>query len=144
MLAGNGDLLPVSAFPVDGTWPTGTSQWEKRNIAQDIPVWDAALCIQCNKCTLVCPHAAIRAKVYPPDLRAGAPATFKAVEFKSREYGQGLSYTIQVAPEDCTGCSLVRAGLPGQGQGAIRDTRRSTCRRRRRSASPNARTTRSS
>jgi len=108
MLAGHGDLLPVSAFPVDGTWPVATSQWEKRSIAQDIPVWDEAICIQCNKCTLVCPHAAIRAKLYPPDAGDGAPATFKGVPFKAREheYGQGMTYTIQVAPEDCTGCTL--------------------------------------
>ncbi|HUU33146.1 MAG TPA: 4Fe-4S dicluster domain-containing protein, partial [Vicinamibacterales bacterium] len=108
MLAGHGDLLPVSAFPVDGTWPVGTSQWEKRSIAQDIPVWDENICIQCNKCTLVCPHAAIRVKVYPPAQRDAAPATFKASTFKAREgeYGQGMAYTIQVAPEDCTGCSL--------------------------------------
>ena len=106
MLAGQGDLLPVSAFPVDGTWPTGTSQWEKRGLAQDIPVWDAGLCIQCNKCALVCPHAALRAKIYPPAAAAGAPPALKAVEFKTREYGHGMSYTIQVAPEDCTGCSL--------------------------------------
>jgi pyruvate-ferredoxin/flavodoxin oxidoreductase len=106
MLAGHGDLLPVSAFPVDGTWPTATSQWEKRNIAINIPVWDEALCIQCNKCAFVCPHAAIRAKVYPPELLGARPGTFKAIEFRSREYGQGMSYTVQVAPEDCTGCSL--------------------------------------
>jgi pyruvate-ferredoxin/flavodoxin oxidoreductase len=73
MLEGKGDLLPVSAFPVDGTWPLGTAKWEKRNIAQDIPVWDEALCIQCNKCALVCPHAAIRAKVYPADAFQDAP-----------------------------------------------------------------------
>ena len=106
MLAGYGDLLPVSAFPVDGTWPTGTSQWEKRNIALAIPVWDDALCIQCNKCAFVCPHAAIRTKVYPTDLLAAAPVTFKSTAFKTREYGQGMTYTVQVAPEDCTGCSL--------------------------------------
>ena len=108
MLAGHGDLLPVSAFPADGTWPVASSQWEKRSIAQDIPVWDESICIQCNKCTLVCPHAAIRVKVYPPAGRDGAPATFKAMTFKAREgeYGQGLAYTIQVAPEDCTGCTL--------------------------------------
>src|SRR5437867_4216306 len=67
MIAGKGDLLPVSAFPVDGTWPSGTSQWEKRGIAAEIPQWDTAVCIQCNKCAMVCPHAAIRAKVYPPE-----------------------------------------------------------------------------
>ena len=78
MLANKGDLLPVSAFPVDGTWPTATAQWEKRNIALDIPVWDAAICIQCNKCAMVCPHAAIRAKVYesgPPEGRARPPSS---------------------------------------------------------------------
>ena len=105
MLANKGDLLPVSAFPVDGTWPLGTTKWEKRNIAAEIPVWDAAICIQCNKCALVCPHAAIRAKVYPSDALAGAPATFKAVDFKGNEF-KGMKYTIQVAPEDCTGCNL--------------------------------------
>jgi pyruvate-ferredoxin/flavodoxin oxidoreductase len=107
MIRGQGDLLPVSAFPVDGTWPTATSQWEKRGIAPDIPVWDADLCIQCNKCALVCPHAAIRAKVYPHEALGGAvPGTFKHVPFKGREYGERARYTIQVAPEDCTGCSL--------------------------------------
>ncbi len=105
MLANKGDLLPVSAFPVDGTWPLGTAKWEKRNIAAEIPVWDEAICIQCNKCALVCPHAAIRAKVYPADTLAGAPATFKAMDFKSNEF-KGMKYTIQVAPEDCTGCNL--------------------------------------
>jgi pyruvate-ferredoxin/flavodoxin oxidoreductase len=104
MLANKGDLLPVSAFPVDGTWPTGTAQWERRNIAAEIPVWDAGLCIQCNKCALVCPHAAIRVKVYPPEARAGAPDTFKHVPFKGTDL-RG-DYTVQVAPEDCTGCSL--------------------------------------
>jgi pyruvate-ferredoxin/flavodoxin oxidoreductase len=106
MMANKGDLLPVSAFPVDGTWPMATTQWEKRNIALEIPTWDAKICIQCNKCALVCPHAAIRAKVYPSDVLAGAPATFKAVDFKGKEYGDGAKYTIQVAPEDCTGCTL--------------------------------------
>ncbi len=105
MMAGKGDLLPVSAFPVDGTWPSATTQWEKRNIALEIPVWDPAICIQCNKCALVCPHAAIRAKVYPPEHLAGAPPTFKSVDFKAPEY-KGWKYTIQVAPEDCTGCKL--------------------------------------
>ncbi len=105
MMAGKGDLLPVSAFPPDGTWPTGTTQWEKRNIAIDIPVWDSELCIQCNKCVLVCPHAAIRAKVYDPVRLEGAPEAFKSVEYKARDF-EGASYTIQVPPEDCTGCTL--------------------------------------
>ena len=105
MMSGKGDLLPVSAFPVDGTWPVATTQWEKRNIALEVPVWDAALCIQCNKCAMVCPHAAIRAKVYDPALLAGAPATFKSIDYKAADF-KGTKYTIQVAPEDCTGCTL--------------------------------------
>jgi len=105
MASGKGDLLPVSAFPVDGTWPTATTRWEKRNIALEIPVWDTTICIQCNKCAMVCPHAAIRAKVYPPETLAGAPATFKSTDFKAADY-KGWKYTIQVAPEDCTGCRL--------------------------------------
>ena len=105
MLANKGDLLPVSAFPVDGTWPTGTSRWEKRAIALEIPAWDADLCIQCNKCALVCPHAAIRAKYYPSDLLGAAPGKFKSADFRSTGM-PGMKYTIQVAPEDCTGCNL--------------------------------------
>jgi pyruvate-ferredoxin/flavodoxin oxidoreductase len=105
MLEGKGDLLPVSAFPPDGTWPTGTTQWEKRNIAIDIPVWDEGLCIQCNKCALVCPHAAIRAKVYEPAALKGAPETFKAVDYKAKDFPDS-KYTIQIAPEDCTGCEI--------------------------------------
>ena len=113
MLSNQGDLLPVSAFPIDGTWPTGTAQWEKRNIAQEIPVWDASICIQCNKCALVCPHAAIRAKVFPPEQAAGAPATFKHVPFKGNDF-KGLEYALQVAPEDCTGCALCVAMCPAK------------------------------
>jgi pyruvate-ferredoxin/flavodoxin oxidoreductase len=105
ILAGKGDLLPVSAFPVDGTWPTATAKWEKRNIALEIPVWDAKICIQCNQCALVCPHAAIRAKVYDESALAGAPETFKSTLFKGNEH-KGKHFTIQVAPEDCTGCNL--------------------------------------
>jgi len=105
MLEGKGDLLPVSAFPLDGTWPSATTRWEKRNIAIDIPVWDDELCIQCNKCALVCPHAAIRAKVYDPSALGGAPETFKAVDYRAKDF-PGFKYTIQVAPEDCTGCTL--------------------------------------
>jgi pyruvate-ferredoxin/flavodoxin oxidoreductase len=105
LLADEGDLMPVSAMPADGCWPTGTSRFEKRNIALDIPTWDSALCIQCNKCVLVCPHAAIRAKFVAPEALAGAPAEFKSAAFRSAEH-PGMRYTLQVAPEDCTGCSL--------------------------------------
>jgi pyruvate-ferredoxin/flavodoxin oxidoreductase len=105
MLGGKGDLLPVSAFPIDGVWPTGTTQWEKRNIAEEIPVWEMDICIQCNKCSNVCPHAAIRPKVYATACLTGAPPSFKSTEFKAREY-PGMLYTLQVAPEDCTGCQL--------------------------------------
>ena len=120
MMANKGDLLPVSAFPIDGTWPTGTTKWEKRNIALDIPVWDEVLCIQCNKCAMVCPHAAIRAKVYPSDTLGGSPETFKSIDFKGNEFnpstssGLRMKYTIQVAPEDCTGCTLCVAVCPAK------------------------------
>jgi pyruvate-ferredoxin/flavodoxin oxidoreductase len=100
---GQGDELPVSAMPVDGTFPTATAQWEKRNIAQEIPVWDEKICIQCGKCALVCPHAAIRIKVYDPKLLGDAPPTFKSTDYKGQEF-KGMKYTVQVAPEDCTGC----------------------------------------
>jgi pyruvate-ferredoxin/flavodoxin oxidoreductase len=105
MLAGKGDALPVSAFPVDGTWPMGTSKWEKRAIAESIPVWDEKICIQCNKCAMVCPHAAIRVKVYDPAPLEHRPLTFKAMPYKGTEW-KGSQYTVQVAPEDCTGCTL--------------------------------------
>jgi len=113
MLAGNGDLLPVSAFTPDGTWPTGTAKWEKRNIAQEIPVWEEELCIQCNKCAFVCPHAAIRAKVYDPEALVGSPETFKSLDYTAPDF-KGAKYTIQVAPEDCTGCNLCVAVCPGK------------------------------
>ncbi len=105
MMAGKGDLLPVSAFPVDGTWPVGTAKWEKRNLALEIPVWDTKVCIQCNQCALVCPHSAIRAKVYEESALAASPATFKSTAYRAPEY-KGKMFTIQVAPEDCTGCNL--------------------------------------
>ena len=105
ILEGKGDLLPVSAFPVDGTWPLGTSRWEKRNLAAEIPAWDPKLCIQCNKCAMVCPHATIRAKVYPESALQGAPEGFQSSTWKAGEL-KGERYTIQVAPEDCTGCGL--------------------------------------
>ncbi|MEK7467391.1 MAG: pyruvate:ferredoxin (flavodoxin) oxidoreductase [Planctomycetota bacterium] len=105
LMQGRGDQLPVSAFPPDGTWPTGTARWEKRNVAQEIPVWDPAICLQCNKCVFVCPHAAIRAKVVEPAALKGAPVTMKSVPYKQTEYA-GREYVLQVAPEDCTGCVL--------------------------------------
>ncbi len=105
ILAGEGDALPVSALPADGTYPSGTTQWEKRNIALEIPVWDTEICIQCGKCVVVCPHAVIRAKVYEPALLANAPPTFKSAPARWREF-KDLVYSLQVAPEDCTGCSL--------------------------------------
>jgi pyruvate-ferredoxin/flavodoxin oxidoreductase len=114
MLAGKGDLLPVGVFPVDGTWPTATSQWEKRDLADNIPVWESKLCIQCNKCAFVCPHAAIRAKVYEStQLNGQAPASFKSTDYKGADL-KGLKYTIQVAPEDCTGCNLCVAVCPAK------------------------------
>ncbi|HLY23094.1 MAG TPA: pyruvate:ferredoxin (flavodoxin) oxidoreductase [bacterium] len=111
MLSQNGDLLPVSAFPPDGAWPVGTAKWEKRNLAQDIPVWDPAICIQCNKCVFVCPHAVIRAAVYEPRHLDGAPASFKATGYRGLDF-KNHQYTLQVAPEDCTGCGLCAAVCP--------------------------------
>jgi pyruvate-ferredoxin/flavodoxin oxidoreductase len=105
IIEGNGDDLPVSAMPIDGTFPTATTQWERRNIALEIPEWDQELCIQCGKCVLVCPHAVIRAKVYDEKHLAGAPPTFKAVPARWKDM-KDRKYTLQVAPEDCTGCTL--------------------------------------
>jgi pyruvate-ferredoxin/flavodoxin oxidoreductase len=105
LTAGLGDELPVSAFPCDGTFPTATAQYEKRNLAIEIPVWDEAICIQCMKCAAICPHATIRGKVYEPKTLESAPTTFKAVDARAPEW-KGLKFTLQIAPEDCTGCSL--------------------------------------
>jgi pyruvate-ferredoxin/flavodoxin oxidoreductase len=105
MLAGLGDALPVSAFPPDGTWPTGTTQWEKRNIAEEVPIWKPDLCTQCNHCVAACPHSAIRAKVVQPDAMENAPAALQSLDVKSRDM-RGQKYVLQVAPEDCTGCNL--------------------------------------
>jgi pyruvate-ferredoxin/flavodoxin oxidoreductase len=107
-----GDNIPVSAFPVDGTFPLGTTQWEKRNLALEIPVWESDLCIQCGKCVFVCPHAVIRHKVYDEKLLAGAPQSFKHMPSKFKEFSQGMAYTVQVAPEDCTGCTLCVDACP--------------------------------
>ncbi len=111
MIALRGDDLPVSKLPVDGTYPTGTTRYEKRNIALEVPVWEQDICIQCNKCAFVCPHAVIRPKVYPAEALAGAPATFKSVEARYKEL-PGQKYTLQVAPEDCTGCALCVEACP--------------------------------
>jgi pyruvate-ferredoxin/flavodoxin oxidoreductase len=105
IIAGCGDEVPVSAMPVDGTFPTATARWEKRAIALEIPIWDKEICIQCNKCALVCPHAAIRVKVYEEKALANAPATFEFMDARDREW-KGMKYTVQVAPEDCTGCGI--------------------------------------
>ncbi|MFQ5693041.1 MAG: pyruvate:ferredoxin (flavodoxin) oxidoreductase, partial [Nitrospinota bacterium] len=105
ILAGRGDALPVSAFPADGTYPSGTSKWEKRNLAHEIPVWDPDVCIECGKCTLVCPHGVIRIKVFDPERLKDAPAAFLSKDARDKEW-RGLKYTIQVAPEDCTGCAI--------------------------------------
>ena len=105
LLANEGDLMPVSAIPLDGCWPTGTARVEKRNIALEVPAWDPAVCIQCNKCVMVCPHAAIRAKFVAPEALAGAPEGFASTAFRSSDF-PGQRYTLQVAPEDCTGCSI--------------------------------------
>lgn len=105
MLLRQGDALPVSALPADGTYPTGTSRWEKRNIAQTIPVWDPEVCVQCGKCVMACPHGVIRGKVYEPGLLAEAPAGFKSTDARERDWA-GLKYSLQVAAEDCTGCGI--------------------------------------
>ncbi len=116
ILAGMGDELPVSAFPIDGTFPTGTTQFEKRGIADFIPVWDDAdLCTQCNKCVVICPHAAIRAKVLMNEELAGAPSSLKTVSAKGRPFSsETQSYILQVSPEDCTGCELCVAVCPAE------------------------------
>jgi pyruvate-ferredoxin/flavodoxin oxidoreductase len=105
ILDGKGDALPVSAFPPDGTWPTGTARWEKRSIAREIPQWDPGVCIQCNKCAMVCPHAAVRVKAYPEDTLQGAPAAFRRTPYRDK-HRPAHAYSVQVAPDDCTGCTL--------------------------------------
>ncbi|HET9291391.1 MAG TPA: pyruvate:ferredoxin (flavodoxin) oxidoreductase, partial [Actinomycetes bacterium] len=105
MMEGNGDLLPVSALPVDGAFPTGTARWEKRSLAAEIPIWDPSICIDCGKCAIVCPHSTIRMKVFGPKALEGAPEGFEAKDFRSRDL-PGHKLTIQVAPDDCTGCGV--------------------------------------
>jgi pyruvate-ferredoxin/flavodoxin oxidoreductase len=117
MIAGEGDLLPVSSLPPDGTWPTGTTQYEKRNIAVHIPVWEPQVCIQCGQCSFVCPHATIRIKAYDPQQLAQAPHTFKSVAAIGKALA-GLRFTVQVAPEDCTGCGQCVDICPAHGRDA--------------------------
>ncbi|MBI3243895.1 MAG: pyruvate:ferredoxin (flavodoxin) oxidoreductase [Chloroflexi bacterium] len=119
MIAGLGDDLPVSALPVDGTYPTGTAQWEKRNIALEIPVWDPNVCIQCGKCVLVCPHAVIREKVYQAHYLEGEPETFKSTAARWKEFAE-WKYTLQVSPEDCTGCALCVEACPAKNKSETR------------------------
>jgi pyruvate-ferredoxin/flavodoxin oxidoreductase len=119
MIAGQGDRLPVSALPVDGTFPTGTARWEKRSIAHEIPIWDPEICIDCAKCALVCPHAAIRMKVYEPAAAAGAPEGLKHKEWRDREH-PGMWMTIQVAPDDCTGCGVCVDVCPAKSKEVVK------------------------
>ncbi|TVP78615.1 MAG: pyruvate:ferredoxin (flavodoxin) oxidoreductase [Puniceicoccaceae bacterium] len=120
MLQNKGDALPVSVFGPDGVWAVGTSQWEKRNIAQEIPIWDPGVCIQCNKCVQACPHAAIRSNFYDPSALDAAPECFRSTDFRVREFAD-KQFTIQVAPEDCTGCSLCVAVCPAKNKANPRE-----------------------
>lgn len=113
MMCQRGDEIPVSCMSIDGTFPTSTSQWEKRNIAQEIPAWEKDICIQCGKCVAVCPHAVVRGKIYDVKELEGAPVTFKSVDSKDKEFA-GKKYTIQIAPEDCTGCGVCVEVCPGR------------------------------
>jgi pyruvate-ferredoxin/flavodoxin oxidoreductase len=119
MLAGEGDLLPVSAMPVDGTFPTGTARYEKRTLATEIPIWDPDICIDCGRCALVCPHAAIRMKVYEPAARQGMPDGLRSKSFRSHDH-PGLDLTIQVAPDDCTGCGVCVDVCPAKSKSEVR------------------------
>jgi pyruvate-ferredoxin/flavodoxin oxidoreductase len=119
MLAGEGDLLPVSALPVDGAFATATSQWEKRTIAAEIPIWESDLCIDCGKCAIVCPHAAIRMKVYEPTALDGLGVDLKTKDFRSREV-PGMQLTIQVAPDDCTGCGVCVQACPAHDKTSVK------------------------
>ena len=119
LLAGQGDLLPVSALPVDGTFPTGTARYEKRSLAQDLPIWEPSICIDCGKCAIVCPHAAIRMKAFPETALSGEPAGYRSKPFRSRELS-GQLMTIQVAPDDCTGCGVCVDACPAHSKEEVR------------------------
>src|SRR5664280_363948 len=119
LLAGEGDLLPVSALPVDGTFPTGTARWEKRAIAQEMPIWDPSICIDCGKCAIVCPHTAIRMKIYDPAELDNAPEGFQSKAFKDRSL-PGKQLTVQVAPDDCTGCGICVDMCPAHSKEEVR------------------------
>ena len=119
LMAGEGDLLPVSALPVDGTFPTATAQYEKRAIAQEIPIWDPDICIDCGKCAIVCPHATIRMKVFEPSALDGAPTSFQSKDFRSKDIA-GYRMTIQVAPDDCTGCGVCVDVCPAKSKTEVR------------------------
>jgi pyruvate-ferredoxin/flavodoxin oxidoreductase len=119
LLAGAGDALPVSSVPADGTWPSGTAQWEKRGLAAEVPEWDPEICIQCGKCVLVCPHAVIRAALYDPAALDGAPDGFKSSPARWRQFGD-RRYTLQVSPEDCTGCQLCVQACPVKNKREVR------------------------
>jgi len=119
MLDGEGDLLPVSALPVDGSFATGTSRWEKRGLALDLPIWDPSICIDCGKCAIVCPHAAIRLKLYDPATLADAPAGFPSKDYGGREL-PGRKLTVQVTPDDCTGCGVCVDVCPAHSKEAVR------------------------
>ncbi|HAH06318.1 MAG TPA: pyruvate:ferredoxin (flavodoxin) oxidoreductase [Elusimicrobia bacterium] len=114
IMIGRGDDLPVSSMPADGAFPTATTQWEKRAIALDVPAWDSSTCIQCAKCSFVCPHASIRPKAYPADALKSAPTTFKSVDYRAKDFGPNTKFTIQVAAEDCTGCGLCVEACPAK------------------------------
>lgn len=118
MIAREGDDLPVSALPIDGSYPVGTTQWEKRNVSLDIPVWEPDICIQCGKCVLVCPHAVIRAKLIDPGHLKKAPETFKSSKARWKAYSDKL-FTLQVAPEDCTGCTLCVEVCPAKDKSQV-------------------------
>ena len=118
MISRNGDDLPVSALPVDGTYPSGTTRWEKRNIALEIPIWESDVCIQCGKCVFVCPHAVIREKVFDPAYLEGAPESFHSVDARWKEF-PGMQYTLAVSPEDCTGCGLCIEACPAKDKSQV-------------------------